>query len=116
VEHLLVGDARDETGKEHQPNHKQPQSRGSHPAAHCTPQRQPTICSAAESALAYTNYRNGEIVGFEIVAMDVDSGLALVVEMERYRARGSGREDNSPVPLHVMSILRPAGATGPCGN
>jgi hypothetical protein len=37
-----------------------------------------------------SNYRDGEIVGFENVAKYVTSELAYIVEMERYRAKVGG--------------------------
>jgi ketosteroid isomerase-like protein len=54
-----------------------------------------------------SNYRDGEIVGFENVAKYVTLELACIVEMERYRANVGGGEDISPVALRDTSILRP---------
>lgn len=58
-----------------------------------------------------SNYRDGEILGFENVAKYVTSELACIVEMERYRARVGGGEDISPVTLRVTSIFRPEDGT-----
>jgi len=58
-----------------------------------------------------SNYRDGEIVGFENVAKYVTPELACIVEMERYRAKVGGGEDISPVALRVTSILRPEDGT-----
>src|SRR5215213_8309875 len=58
-----------------------------------------------------SNYRDGEIVGFENVAKYVTPELAYIVEMERYRAKVGGGEDISLVALRVTSILRPEGGT-----
>jgi ketosteroid isomerase-like protein len=58
-----------------------------------------------------SNYRDGEIVGFENVAKYVTSELAYIVEMERYRAKVGGSKDISPVTLRVTSILRPEDGT-----
>jgi ketosteroid isomerase-like protein len=58
-----------------------------------------------------SNYRDGEIVGFENLAKCVTSELAYIVEMERYRAKVGDREDISPVTLRVTSILRPEDGT-----
>lgn len=58
-----------------------------------------------------SNYRDGEIVGFENVAKYVTSELACIVEMERYRAKVGGGEDISPVTLRVTSIFRPEDGT-----
>jgi ketosteroid isomerase-like protein len=55
---------------------------------------------------AASNYRDGEIVGFENVAKYVTSELAYIVEVERYRTKVGGSEDITPVTLRVTSILR----------
>jgi ketosteroid isomerase-like protein len=60
---------------------------------------------------AASNYRDGEIIGFENVAKYVTSELAYIVEVERYRAKVGGSEDITPVTLRVTSILRPEGGT-----
>jgi ketosteroid isomerase-like protein len=60
---------------------------------------------------AASNYRDGEIVGFENVAKYATSDLAYIVEVERYRAKVGGREEITPLTLRVTSILRPEGGT-----
>ena len=60
---------------------------------------------------AASNYRDGEIIGFENVAKFVTSDLACIVEVERYRAKVGGSEDITPVSLRVTSILRPEDGT-----
>jgi ketosteroid isomerase-like protein len=60
---------------------------------------------------AASNYRDGEIVGFENVAKYVTSELAYIVEVERYQARVGGGEDITPVALRVTSIFRPEDGT-----
>jgi ketosteroid isomerase-like protein len=55
---------------------------------------------------AASNYRDGEIIGFENVAKFVSSDLACIVEVESYRAKVGGSEDMTPVSLRVTSILR----------
>jgi ketosteroid isomerase-like protein len=55
---------------------------------------------------AASNYRDGEIIGFENVAKFVTSDLACIVEVERYRAKVGGSENITPVTLRVTSILR----------
>jgi ketosteroid isomerase-like protein len=60
---------------------------------------------------AASNYRDGEIIGFENVAKFVTSELACIVEVERYRAKVGGSEDMTPVTLRVTSILRPEDGT-----
>jgi ketosteroid isomerase-like protein len=75
----------------------------------------PVVRGWDESARAMegsaSNYRDGEIVGFENVAKYVTSELACIVEMERYRAKVGGGEDISPVTLRVTSIFRPEDGT-----
>ena len=60
---------------------------------------------------AASNYRDGEIVGFENVAKYVTSELAYIVEVERYQARVGGGEDITPMALRVTSIFRPEDGT-----
>jgi ketosteroid isomerase-like protein len=60
---------------------------------------------------AASNYRDGQIVGFENVAKFVTSDLACIVEVERYRAKVGRSEDITPVTLRVTSILRPEDGT-----
>ena len=75
----------------------------------------PAVRGWDESARAMegsaSNYRDGEIVGFENVAKYVTSELACIVEIERYRAGVGGGEDISPVTLRVTSIFRPEDGT-----
>jgi ketosteroid isomerase-like protein len=60
---------------------------------------------------AASNYRDGEIVGFENVAKYVTSELAYIVEVERYQARVGAGEDITLVALRVTSIFRPEDGT-----
>ena len=75
----------------------------------------PAVRGWDESARAMegsaSNYRDGEIVGFENVAKYVTSELACIVEIERYRARVGGGEDISPVTFRVTSVFRPEDGT-----
>jgi ketosteroid isomerase-like protein len=75
----------------------------------------PAVRGWDESARAMegsaSNYRDGEIVGFENVAKYVTSELACIVEIERYRTGVGGGEDISPVTLRVTSIFRPEDGT-----
>jgi ketosteroid isomerase-like protein len=75
----------------------------------------PAVRGWDESARAMegsaSNYRDGEIVGFENLAKYVTSEFAYIVEIERYRAKVGCGEDISPVTLRVTSILRPEGGT-----
>lgn len=51
-------------------------------------------------------YREGEVVGFDLVAKVVTPELAFVVEVERIKAKVGGRQDVTPVSLRVTSIFR----------
>ena len=54
-------------------------------------------------------YRDGEAVGFDLVAKHVTVDLALLVEVERLRAKMGGREDATPVALRTTSVFRNEG-------
>jgi ketosteroid isomerase-like protein len=54
-------------------------------------------------------YRDGEAVGFDLVAKHVTADLALLVEVERLSARMGGREDATPVALRTTSVFRNEG-------
>jgi ketosteroid isomerase-like protein len=62
--------------------------------------------AAATMERAASNYREGEIVGFESVAKYVTPELAYIVEVEHYQAKVGGREDITPLALRVTSIFR----------
>ncbi len=54
-------------------------------------------------------YRDGEAVGFDLVAKHVTADLALLVEVERLSAKMGGREDATPVALRTTSVFRNEG-------
>jgi ketosteroid isomerase-like protein len=56
---------------------------------------------------AASNFRDGEIEGFEIVAKHVTPELAYIVEVERTKAKFGGREDVAPSALRATMIFRP---------
>ena len=62
--------------------------------------------AAATMERAASNYRDGEIVGFERVAKYVNAELAYIVEVERYKAKVGGGEKLAPISLRVTSIYR----------
>jgi ketosteroid isomerase-like protein len=62
---------------------------------------------AKASDRAASQARDGEFLGFEIVAKHVTSELAYVVEIERARAKMGGSEDMTPFDLRVTMIFRP---------
>src|SRR5215212_4009750 len=67
--------------------------------------------AAATMERAASNYRDGEITGFENVAKYVTPELAYIVEVERYQAKVGGREEITPIALRVTSIFRPEEGT-----
>ena len=62
--------------------------------------------AAATIERAASNYRDGEIVGFENVAKYATPELAYIVEVERYKAKVGGGEELAPIALRVTSIFR----------
>jgi hypothetical protein len=61
--------------------------------------------AAATMERAASNYRDGEITGFETVAKYVTPHLAYIVEVERYQAKVGGREEVTPIALRATSIF-----------
>jgi ketosteroid isomerase-like protein len=55
---------------------------------------------------AAAHYKDGEAVGFDLVAKQVTPDLAYVVEVERFTAKVGEREDATPISLRVTSIFR----------
>jgi ketosteroid isomerase-like protein len=62
------------------------------------------VAETMERAASY--YRDGEAVGFDLVAKEVTPSLAFLVEVERFRAEMGGRDDVRSVSLRVTSIFR----------
>ena len=56
---------------------------------------------------AASSRRDGEIVGFEIVAKHVSPEFAYVVEVEQLEAKVHGGEDITPNALRVTMVFRP---------
>ena len=63
--------------------------------------------AAAAMERAASLYRDGEVVGFDVIAKNTTPDLAYVVELERYKAKIDGSDEVSEVSLRVTSILRP---------
>jgi ketosteroid isomerase-like protein len=55
---------------------------------------------------AASNYRDGEVVGFQNVSTVITSELAYTVEVESYRARVGGAADITPVAVRVTTVFR----------
>jgi ketosteroid isomerase-like protein len=62
---------------------------------------------AATTERAASQFRDGEIVGYELIEKHVTSELAYVVRVERGEAKVGGREDTTPITLRVTMIFRP---------
>jgi ketosteroid isomerase-like protein len=56
---------------------------------------------------AASNFRDGELTDFEIVARYVTPELAYTVEVELAKAKVGEREDIAPISLRVTTIFRP---------
>src|SRR6266566_4243597 len=66
---------------------------------------------AAAGERAASQVREGEIVGFDIVAKYVTPELAYIVEVERFKAKVGGRQDVALTALRVTTIFRPEDGT-----
>jgi ketosteroid isomerase-like protein len=55
---------------------------------------------------AATNYRDGEVVGFDNVSTVVTTDLAYTVEIESYRAVVGSAREMTPVAVRVTTIFR----------
>jgi ketosteroid isomerase-like protein len=66
---------------------------------------------AETSERAASQFRDGEMVGFETVAKYVTPELAYVVHIERAKAKVGGGEDITPIALRATMILRPEEGT-----
>jgi ketosteroid isomerase-like protein len=62
------------------------------------------VATTMERAASY--YRDGEAIGFDLVAKEVTPNLAFTVEVERVSSKIGGSEDETLVSLRVMSIFR----------
>ncbi len=62
---------------------------------------------AEVSERAASQFRDGEMVGFETIEKYVTDELAYIVRVERARAKVGGSEDITPIALRVTMIFRP---------
>lgn len=60
----------------------------------------------AAGSRAASNYRDGEILGFDRIATHVAAELACVVEVERFSVRLVGAAEPTSVALRVTSLYR----------
>jgi ketosteroid isomerase-like protein len=61
---------------------------------------------AEVSERAASQFRDGEMVGFETIEKHVTPEFAYIVRVERARAKVGGREDFAPIALRVTMIFR----------
>lgn len=61
---------------------------------------------ADTAAAAASRYRDGQVDGFDAIALHASGDLACVVEVERFRAKVGGSNDLAPVSLRITSIYR----------
>ncbi|MCA1730031.1 MAG: nuclear transport factor 2 family protein [Actinobacteria bacterium] len=66
---------------------------------------------AATMERAASQFRDGEMAGFENVAKYVTPELAYIVWIERTRAKLGAREDADPFALRVTMVFRPEEGT-----
>ena len=62
---------------------------------------------AATMERAASQFRDGQITGFEIIEKHITPELAYVVRVERAKAKVGGGEDVAPIALRVTMIFRP---------
>jgi ketosteroid isomerase-like protein len=60
---------------------------------------------------AASQFRDGENVGFDLVAKYITPELAYIVWIERNKAKVGGRQEVSPLALRVTMIFRPEDGT-----
>jgi ketosteroid isomerase-like protein len=63
------------------------------------------VAEVTERAVA--QFRDGEMVDYEIIERCVTPELAYVVEIERGKAKVGGSEDITPIALRATMIFRP---------
>jgi ketosteroid isomerase-like protein len=56
---------------------------------------------------AATRYRDGQIIGFDLIAKHVTDDLACVVEVERFRAKVGGSADLATIGIRTTQLFRP---------
>ena len=66
---------------------------------------------AATAERAASQFRDGEMVGFETIEKQATPEFAYVVRVERARAKVGGSEDIVPIALRVTMIFRPEDGT-----
>jgi ketosteroid isomerase-like protein len=62
-------------------------------------------------ANAATRYRDGEVLGFDLINKHVTPDLALLVEVERFRAKVGGSSESVTIAVRTTQVFRPEGET-----
>ena len=70
--------------------------------------RQKVVETVANAA---TRYRDGEVVGFDLINKHVTPDLALLVEVERFRAKVGGSSESVAIAVRTTQVFRPEGET-----
>jgi ketosteroid isomerase-like protein len=70
--------------------------------------RQKVVETVANAAI---RYRDGEVVGFDLINKHVTPDLALLVEVERFRAKVGGSSESVAIAVRTTQVFRPEGET-----
>jgi ketosteroid isomerase-like protein len=70
--------------------------------------RQKVVETVANAA---TRYRDGEVVGFDLINKHVTPDLTLLVEVERFRAKVGGSSETVTIAVRTTQVFRPEGET-----
>ena len=70
--------------------------------------RQKVVETVANAA---TRYQDGEVVGFDLINKHVTPDLALLVEVERFRAKVGGSAEAVTIAVRTTQVFRPEGET-----
>ena len=70
--------------------------------------RQKVVETVANAA---TRYRDGEVVAFDLINKHVTPDLALLVEVERFRAKVGGSSESVTIAVRTTQVFRPEGET-----
>src|SRR5437667_7863490 len=62
--------------------------------------------AAATMDRAATNYRDGEVIGFERIAEYATAELGYIIEIERFQSKVGGADKLVPIALRVTTIYR----------
>ena len=60
---------------------------------------------------AASNFRDGEVIGFETITKSVTSELAYLVEVEKSKAKVGGSDEQISTEIRVTTVFRPEAGT-----